>query len=149
MYYFNRRENHKSGELVRGRPRRCKVRIRFTVPSQEAKAVAPLSPTLGQFGLTTSDFCKQFNEQSANYPAGLLLTVDLDVFIDRTFKFRIHNYHLSDLIHSIETGPRNRLLILDFYRLVTLYTSLFGGRFLSNTRTLVGVIRASKIKIVV
>jgi len=108
-----------------------------------------LSPTLGQFGLSTADFCKRFNEESTGYAPGTLLTVWLDVLFDRTFNFRIRTYHFSDLIHSVETTRPNRLTLLDLYRLVAVYTTLYGGRFISNLRILVGVIRASRIKVVV
>src|ERR1700742_1417617 len=78
----------------------CKLRIRFIVPAQEAKAIAPLAPIFGQFGLNCPDFCKQFNEKTINIVPGLILIVYLDIMFDRTFRFNADRIYFTELMIS-------------------------------------------------
>jgi hypothetical protein len=127
-----------------------KVKVRLLVASQEAKAVAPLSPILGQFGLSTQDFCKKFNEESTKYPVGLDLIVHLEVLFDRTFRFTINRFCFTSLLHSICEGETvKRLTILEFYRYAHAYTCFFGGELIHNVKSLLGTVRGTRIKIIV
>lgn len=59
------------------RIRRYEASLKLTVPAVESKAVAPLSPALGQYGLSCTDFCEQFNDETGDLASGLPLRVQL------------------------------------------------------------------------
>jgi hypothetical protein len=64
--------------------------IRLVLPAGEAVSAPPLSATLGQVGIASNDFCKQFNSlSSASYETGALLNVHLFKNPDGTFYIRI------------------------------------------------------------
>src|ERR1700692_1362444 len=50
-------------------------KLKIFVEAGEAKAVAPLSGILGQFGVNTVEFCKRFNEMSRVFEEELPLLV--------------------------------------------------------------------------
>ena len=63
------------------------ARFDLLVPSGEAKVAAPLSPILGQFGLSCQDFCIKFNIETENLISGLPLRLKFTAFPqDREFK---------------------------------------------------------------
>lgn len=150
MYYLTQRKTFLNDFKIADKPKgRYKLRIRLLVPAQEAKAVAPLSPTLGQFGLSTADFCKRFNEESSKYIAGMVLTVYLDVLFDRTFNFHIHQLSFVQLMYSCSEGGAvsGFLTSLEVYQLAFVYTSIFGGTLRSNLKTILGTLRGSSIRL--
>jgi len=59
--------------IIRNEQKRKKVKLKFRmeIKAQEAKAIAPLSPTLGQYGLSSQDFCKEFNDKTSNILASI------------------------------------------------------------------------------
>ncbi len=64
--------------------------IRLVLPAGEAVSAPPLSATLGQVGVSSNDFCKQFNLLSLDsYEPGVLLNVHLFKNSDGTFFIRI------------------------------------------------------------
>jgi hypothetical protein len=61
----------------------------LVIQAGEAKIGAPLSPTLGQFGLNCQDFCSKFNELSGQFEPGTPLRVRFYVLPERQFEFDI------------------------------------------------------------
>ncbi len=60
--------------------------VKLQVTAGQANPAPPIGPALGQHGINIMEFCKQFNEQTANQ-AGTVLPVIITVFADRTFSF--------------------------------------------------------------
>ena len=50
-------------------------RIKLIIPAGKATASPPVGPTLGQHGINSMDFCKQFNNRTANYKPNIPLAV--------------------------------------------------------------------------
>jgi large subunit ribosomal protein L11 len=109
--------------------------IRLVVPAKGATMSPPIGPVLGQYGINIMEFCKQFNEKTKDFHDGVLLTVLIYQFADKTFNFVIKNFVNSFLIKELlpltaETDTRlNKLNILnvkDAY-----YLSLLNKRFFS------------------
>ncbi len=61
--------------------------IKFQVPAGQAVPSPPVGPALGQRGLNSGDFCKQFNERTKNHDAGVPLTVLIRYYQDKSFDF--------------------------------------------------------------
>ena len=60
--------------------------IKLQIPAGKASPAPPVGPALGQHGVNIMDFCKQFNEKTAQQ-AGLVIPVVITVYQDRSFSF--------------------------------------------------------------
>ncbi len=60
--------------------------IKLQVPAGKANPAPPVGPALGQHGVNIMEFCKTFNERTANQ-AGLIIPVVITVYEDRSFTF--------------------------------------------------------------
>ena len=60
--------------------------IKLQIPAGKANPAPPVGPALGQHGVNIMDFCKQFNEKTAQQ-AGLIIPVVITVYADRSFSF--------------------------------------------------------------
>ncbi|KAF9350729.1 hypothetical protein BGX34_001022 [Mortierella sp. NVP85] len=61
--------------------------LRLVVPAGKATPTPPIGPALGQRGVKSMDFCKQFNDRTKNVEPGTPLPVVITVKGDRTFTF--------------------------------------------------------------
>ena len=60
--------------------------IKLQVPAGKANPAPPVGPALGQHGVNIMEFCKTFNERTANQ-AGMIIPVVITVYEDRSFTF--------------------------------------------------------------
>ena len=60
--------------------------IKLQVSAGKANPAPPVGTALGQHGVNIMEFCKAFNERTANQ-AGMLIPVVITVYEDRTFTF--------------------------------------------------------------
>lgn len=60
--------------------------IKLQVPAGKANPAPPVGPALGQHGVNIMEFCKAFNERTAQQ-AGMIIPVVITVFEDRSFTF--------------------------------------------------------------
>lgn len=60
--------------------------IKLQVPAGKANPAPPVGPALGQYGVNIMEFCKSFNERTANQ-AGMIIPVVITVYEDRSFTF--------------------------------------------------------------
>lgn len=65
------------------------TKIKFQAPAGGASPSPPIGPALGQHGLNIMNFCKDFNERTADMEPGLMLPVQVFVYADRSFDFII------------------------------------------------------------
>lgn len=60
--------------------------IKLQIPAGKATPAPPVGPALGQHGVNIMEFCKAFNEKTAQQ-AGLIIPVVITVYADRSFSF--------------------------------------------------------------
>lgn len=60
--------------------------IKLQVPAGKANPAPPVGPALGQHGVNIMEFCKSFNERTAQQ-AGTIIPVEITVYEDRSFTF--------------------------------------------------------------
>ncbi len=60
--------------------------IKLQVPAGKANPAPPVGTALGQHGVNIMEFCKSFNERTANQ-AGMIIPVVITVYEDRSFTF--------------------------------------------------------------
>lgn len=83
--------------------------IKLNIPAGKGTPVPPVGPALGQAGINMMEFLKKFNEQTAPQ-MGFTLPVEITVFEDRSYSFRVKQPLTTDLIKKaagITTGAKN------------------------------------------
>lgn len=65
-------------------------RLRTNIPAGMAAAAPPLGPMLGQRSINIANFCRDFNERTANMKKGIPLPVRAKAITDKTFDLDIH-----------------------------------------------------------
>ena len=60
--------------------------IKLQCTAGKATPAPPVGPALGQHGVNIMQFCKEYNERTANQ-AGLIIPVEITVYEDRSFTF--------------------------------------------------------------
>ncbi len=76
------------------------------LPAGAATTGPPLGPLLGQFGVNTPSFCKQFNDATSIFSSLIkgklvLLSVKIIIYDDKTLGFIIQKPHTSFLIKQL------------------------------------------------
>jgi large subunit ribosomal protein L11 len=62
------------------------TQIKLQIPAGQANPAPPVGPALGQHGVNIMEFCKAFNEKTAQ-EQGMIIPVILTVYKDRSFSF--------------------------------------------------------------
>lgn len=60
--------------------------VKLHVPAGKANPAPPVGPALGQHGVNIMEFCKTFNEQTAQQ-IGDIIPVEITIYADRSFSF--------------------------------------------------------------
>ncbi len=71
--------------------------IKITIPAGQATPAPPIGPTLAPYGITTQEFCTQFNEQTRE-GSGILTPVIITIYEDRSFEFITKTPPTAELI---------------------------------------------------
>ncbi len=71
--------------------------IKITIPAGQATPAPPIGPTLAPYGISTQEFCTQFNEKTRE-GNGILTPVIITIYEDRTFDFITKTPPTSELI---------------------------------------------------
>jgi large subunit ribosomal protein L11 len=86
--------------------KKVKAVVKLQIVAGKATPAPPVGPALGQHGVNTMAFCKEYNERTAGQ-AGMVVPVEITVFEDRSFTFVIKTPPAVDLIKKaigIEKG---------------------------------------------
>lgn len=62
------------------------TQVKLQIPAGQANPAPPVGPALGQHGVNIMEFCKAFNERTAQ-DQGMIIPVILTVYEDRSFTF--------------------------------------------------------------
>jgi large subunit ribosomal protein L11 len=74
-----------------------KAIIKITIPAGQATPAPPIGPTLAPYGISTQEFCTQFNEKTRE-AGGILTPVIITIYEDRSFDFITKTPPTSELI---------------------------------------------------
>jgi ribosomal protein L11 len=79
-----------------------KHRLQLYIQSQGADAAPPLGTVLGNLGVNTVNFCKDFNSFTADLPPYFTLAVEVTVLGNRSYKFSVNpRLPLGPIIHLL------------------------------------------------
>jgi ribosomal protein L11 len=123
-----------------------KLCIRLTLPAQEAVPGQIISVALGQHGVKTNDFIKEFNNTSARFFKGLPISSEIDVYSDGSFFIRIKGICIPSLLNnllSLEESDYNGLSI-KYKDLVLIAFILKNDRKALSKTSLLSIIRSLK-----
>ncbi len=67
--------------------KQVKAMVKLQIPAGGANPAPPVGPALGQHGVQIMDFCKQFNEKTKKFEAGMIIPAVITIFTDRSFTF--------------------------------------------------------------
>lgn len=87
-------------------PKKLKSFVKLHIEATKATPAPPIGPALAPHGINISEFCKQFNDASKDQ-AGFKLPVDIMIYEDRTFEFKLKTPLTSQLLKKavgIEKG---------------------------------------------
>jgi large subunit ribosomal protein L11 len=83
--------------------------IKLNIAAGKGTPAPPVGPALGQAGINMMEFLKKFNEMTASQ-MGFTLPVDITVYEDRSYAFKVKQPLMTDLIKramGIEKGSSN------------------------------------------
>lgn len=86
--------------------KKIKAFIKLQIPAGQATPAPPVGPALAQHGLNIAEFCQKFNEQTKD-KQGFKIPVEITVFEDRTYTFKLKQPPASELLKKaagIEKG---------------------------------------------
>ena len=94
----------------------------ITLPAQQAKTGAPLSPLLGQYGLSCQEFCNAFNSKTKEISQGIPVRILFRVLPDKKFEFSITRLVFGELLRQCGLSRQfsRTLSILTFFKLFVL-----------------------------
>jgi len=79
------------------KPKDVMAIVKLQLPAGKATPVPPVGPALGQVGVNIPEFCRQFNEKTADQP-GMVFPVVIYVAKNKSFTFEIKTPPASVLI---------------------------------------------------
>jgi len=88
-----------------------KTIIKLQIPAAQANPAPPVGPALGQHGVNIAQFCQEFNEATKDM-AGNIIPVEITIYEDRSFDFKLKTPPTSDLLRKaagIEKGSSDPL----------------------------------------
>ncbi len=86
--------------------KRIRAVVRLQIQAGKATPAPPIGPAVGQYGINIMQFCKEYNERTANQ-VGQVVPVELTIFEDRSFTFVTRTPPVADLLKKaigIEKG---------------------------------------------
>lgn len=89
--------------------KKVRAYIKLQIPAGKATPAPPIGPALGQHGVAIMNFCKEYNERTAQQ-AGQIIPVVITVYEDRSFTFVTKTPPAADLLRraaGIEKAASN------------------------------------------
>lgn len=79
--------------------------IKLQLPAGKATPSPPVGPALGQHGVNIMEFCKAYNAETAD-KAGQIIPVEITVYEDRSFTFKLKTPPVSFLLKQAAGVPK-------------------------------------------
>lgn len=89
--------------------KKIRAYIKLQIPAGKATPAPPIGPALGQHGVAIMNFCKEYNERTADM-AGQVIPVVITVFEDRSFTFITKTPPASEMLRQaagVDKGATN------------------------------------------
>lgn len=80
--------------------------IKLQIPAGGATPAPPVGPALGEHKVNIMDFCKRFNEATKDQEKGLIIPVQITVYIDKSFDFVLKKPPASELLKKAAGVPK-------------------------------------------
>ena len=80
--------------------KKIKAIVKLQIAAGAANPAPPVGPSLAQHGVNISEFCQKFNEATKSQ-VGWKLPVEITVFEDRTYAFRVKQPPASELLKKM------------------------------------------------
>lgn len=85
--------------------KKIKTIIKLQITAGQANPAPPVGPALGQHGLNIQEFCQKYNEATRE-KMGDVVPVEITVFEDRTYTFKLKTPPASELIKKLAKLPK-------------------------------------------
>jgi large subunit ribosomal protein L11 len=86
--------------------KRVEAVIKLQIPAGGATPAPPVGPALGEHKVNIMDFCKKFNEATKDQEKGLLIPVQIFVYLDKSFDFVLKKPPASELLKRAAGVPK-------------------------------------------
>lgn len=89
--------------------KKIRAYIKLQIPAGKATPAPPIGPALGQHGVAIMNFCKEYNERTADM-AGQVVPVVITVYEDRSFTFVTKTPPASEMLRQaagVDKGATN------------------------------------------
>lgn len=80
-----------------------KYTLNLYIVAQNADAGPPLGTILGNLGVNSTNFCKEFNTLTQDLPNYLTVSVTVSIFTNKSFKIALNNLPLGKIIGLLKT----------------------------------------------
>ena len=77
--------------------------LNLYIVAQSADAGPPLGTILGNLGVNSTNFCKEFNTLTQDLPNYLTVSVTVSIFTNKTFKIVINDLPLGKLLGLLKS----------------------------------------------
>ncbi len=78
--------------------KKVKAVVKLQIPAGQATPSPPVGPALGQHGVAIGEFVKAFNDATRNMEPGMIVPVEITIYEDRSFTFKLKSPPASVLI---------------------------------------------------
>ena len=85
--------------------KKIKTVVKLQIQAGKANPAPPVGPALGQHGLNIQEFCTRFNDATKD-KMGDIVPVEITVYDDRTFDFKLKTPPASDLLRKAAGIPK-------------------------------------------
>ncbi len=79
--------------------KRVKAVVKLQIPAGKANPAPPIGTALGPQGVNIMQFCKEYNERTANQ-VGMVIPAEITIFEDRSFTFITKTPPVPDLLKT-------------------------------------------------
>jgi len=124
------------------------ITLRVMLPAGEAKAAGSLTAMLGQHQINIMDFCTEFNDLTSNLEEGLMFSVEVYRFEDKTYKIKIKKPNLALFVKQVLVVEKKQIKMESLFDLIRIYSE-FGVEDLNEvSKFFFSLLKTMKINIV-